>query len=126
MANVVKSSVARRSIKSSSSQKVVKSSVARRSIKSSSSQKVVNAKVNFSMDTTRFKFNQTPVETPNGVITVFTLPNSESYVSNLVEVFLDGLQQIRTTDFSESASTTITMVTAPAAGEVLRLNYIKQ
>lgn len=77
------------------------------------------------MDTTRFKFNQTPVETPNGVITVFTLPNSDTYVSGLIEAFLDGLQQIKTTDFTESATTTITMVTAPATGEVLRLNYIK-
>ena len=55
--------------------------------------KVVNSKVNFTMDTTRFKFNQTPVETPNGVITVFTLPSSDSYVSGLIEVFLDGLLQ---------------------------------
>lgn len=105
---------------------VARVSVSRKVIKSVSSPKVVNAKVNFSMDTTRFKFNQTPVETPNGIITVFTLPNSEAYVSGLIEIFLDGLQQIKTTDFTESASTTITMVTAPATGEVIRLNYIKQ
>ena len=58
-------------------------------VKSNRSPKVVNSKVNFSMDTTRFKFNQTPLETPNGVITVFTLPSSEAYVSGLIEVFLD-------------------------------------
>ena len=95
-------------------------------VKSNSQTKVVNSKINFSMDTTRFRFNQAPVETPNGVITIFTLPNSDTYVSGLIEIFLDGLQQIKTTDFSETTSTTITMVIAPATGEVLRLNYIKQ
>lgn len=105
---------------------VVKSNPSHRIVKPNVSRKSVNSKVNFSMDTTRFKFNQTPVETANGVITVFTLPNSDTYVSGLIEVFLDGLQQIKTTDFTESAATTITMITAPATGEVLRLNYIKQ
>ena len=93
--------------------------------KSSSQTKIVNSKVNSVMDTTRFKFNQTPVETPNSVITVFTLPNSDTYVSGLIEVYLDGLQQIKTTDYSETTSSTITMVIAPATGEVLKFNYIK-
>lgn len=106
--------------------KVARANVSRKVVKSASSPKSVNSKVNFSMDTSRFKFNQTPVETPNGAIAVFTLPNSDTYVSGLIEVFLDGLQQIKTTDFTESASTTITMVAAPVTGEVIRLNYIKQ
>jgi len=93
--------------------------------KSSNQTKIVNSRVNNAMDTTRFKFNQTPVETPNGVITVFTLPNSDTYVSGLIEVYLDGLQQIKTTDYSETTSSTITMVIAPATGEVLKFNYIK-
>lgn len=104
---------------------VARVSVSRKVVKSASSPKSINSKVNFSMDTTRFKFNQAPAETPNGVITVFTLPDSDTYVSGLIEVFLDGLQQIKTTDFTETTSTTITMVIAPAAGEVLRLTYIK-
>lgn len=95
-------------------------------VKSNIMTKVVNSKINLTMDTSRFKFNQTPVETPNGVIVIFTLPNSDTYVSGLIEVFLDGLQQIKTTDYAETTSSTITMVTAPATGEVLRLNYIKQ
>ena len=78
------------------------------------------------MDTTRLKENQTPVETPNSVIVIFTLPNSDTYVSGLLRVFLDGLRQIKTTDYSETTSSTITMVTAPATGEVLRLDYVKQ
>ncbi len=95
-------------------------------VKSNIMTKVVNSKINLTMDTSRFKFNQTPVETSNGVIVIFTLPNSDTYVSGLIEVFLDGLQQIKTTDYTETTSSTITMVTAPATGEVLRLNYIKQ
>lgn len=105
---------------------VVKSSQANRIIKSSSPAKVVNAKVNMTMDTTRFRFHQTPVETPNGVITVFTLPSSEAYVSGLLEVFLDGLLQTKTTDYSETTSSTFTMTAAPDANETLRVNYIKQ
>lgn len=88
--------------------------------------KAVNSKINLSMDTGRLKYNRSPVETPNGTITIFTLPDSDTYVSGLIDVFLDGLQQIKTTDYSESSSSTITMVTAPATGEVLRLNYVKQ
>jgi len=95
-------------------------------VKSNRTAKVVNSKVNWAMDTTRFRFNQTPVETPNGAIVIFTLPNSEAYVSGLLEVFLDGLKQIKTTDYTETSSTTFTLVTAPATGEVLRINYIKQ
>lgn len=94
-------------------------------VKSNRSTKVVNSKVNMTMDTSRFRFNQTPVETPNGVTVIFTLPNSEAYVSGLLEVFLDGLKQTKTTDYTETSSTTFTMVTAPATGEVVRLNYIK-
>ncbi len=97
-------------------------------VKSNRSSKVVNSKIisyGGDLDTSRFRFNQTPVETPNGVITVFTLPSSDTYVSGLLEVFLDGLKQTKTTDYSETTSATFTMVIAPATGEVLRINYIK-
>lgn len=104
---------------------VVKSTYTSRVIRSNVSSKVVNSKINISMDTGRFRFNQTPVETPNGVITVFTLPNSETYVSGLLEVFVDGLLQIKTTDYSETTSSTFTFVNAPDADENIRINYIK-
>lgn len=99
-----------------------------RIVRSTPQTRVVNSKIigSVDVDTARFRFNQTPVETPNGVITIFTLPSSESYVSGLIDVYLDGLKQIKTTDYTESAATTITFVTAPATGEVVRLNYIKQ
>lgn len=104
---------------------VVKSIYTSKVIRSNVSRKVVNSKVNFSMDTTRFKFNQTPVETPNGVLKVFTLPSSETYVSGLLEIFVDGLLQIKTTDYSETTSSTFTFVNAPDSDENIRINYIK-
>src|SRR3990167_6759176 len=104
---------------------VVKSNISNKTIRVEKNPKVCNAGIRIFMDTSRFRFNQAPTETPNGVITVFTLPNSDTYVSGLIEVFLDGLQQIKTTDYSETTSSTITMVIAPATGEVLKFNYIK-
>lgn len=77
------------------------------------------------MDTSRFKFHQTPVPATNGSQLVFTLPNSEEYVSGLLEVFLDGLLQVKGTDYSETTTSTFTMTAAPDANEVLRINYIK-
>ncbi len=105
--------------------KVVKINTSARALKSNVSPKVVNSKINMSMDTTRFRFNKTPTPATNGVQTIFTIPSSEAYVTGLLEVFLDGLKQTLTTDYTETSSTTFTMVAAPDADEVLRINYIK-
>ena len=61
-------------------------------VRSDKTTKVINYKVNRSMDTARLKFNQSPDETPNGAIKIFTLPNSDTYVSGLVDVYLDGFK----------------------------------
>lgn len=61
----------------------------------------------------------TPVETPNGVITVFTLPNSIEYISSSVNLYLNGLIQRKGTDFSETTATTITLTSAPVAADTL-------
>jgi len=96
-------------------------------VKSNRNRKAVNSKIRgVDVDTTRFRFNQTPVETPDGANKVFTLPNSESYVTGILEVFVDGLQQIKTTDWTETSSTTFSFVAAPDSDENIRLNYIKQ
>lgn len=104
---------------------IVKSQASTRVIKSSSSTKVVNSKTHIFMDTSRFRFHKTPTPATDGSQTIFTLPDSESYVSGLLEVFLDGLLQIKDTDYSETTATTFTMTAAPDANEVLRINYIK-
>ena len=94
-------------------------------VKSNKTTKVVNAKIGSNMDTTRFKVQQTPTPATDGAQLVFTLPNSEEYVSGLLEVFLDGLMQTKTTDYAETTTSTFTFVNAPDADETLRVNYIK-
>lgn len=105
---------------------VTKSDRSVRVVKADTARKAVNSKIRgVDVDTTRFRFNKAFVETPDGSNKVFTLPDSESYVSGLIEVFVDGIKQTLTTDYTESAATTITFVTAPDSDEVLRCNYIK-
>jgi len=95
-------------------------------IKSNKQVKVNNAKIGSNMDFTRFRINKSVVETPNGVLKVFTLPDSESYVSGLLEIYLDGIQQIKDTDWTETTLQTFTFVNAPDSDENIRINYIKQ
>ena len=96
--------------------KVIKSNFQRRVINYEKTFKTVNTKIGASgLDTTRFIVNETPTPVADGAQTVFTTANA--YVS--------GLHQIKTTDYSETTSTTFTMTTAPATGEILTVNYIK-
>lgn len=88
--------------------------------------KTVNSKIGSNMDMTRFRFHQTPTPAPDGAQIIFTLPDSESYVSGLLEVFLDGLLQTKDVDYTETTSQTFTMTIAPDANETLRINYVKQ
>lgn len=94
-------------------------------VRSTKTTKVVNAKINSSgmIDTSRFKYHKTPTPATDGVQTIFTTP--DDYVSGLLEVFLDGLIQTKTTDYTETTSNTFTMTVAPDANETLRVNYIK-
>lgn len=71
----------------------------------------------------RFWEGEVPSGTINGSNTVFTL--AQTPVENeAVDVYLDGLKQIPTTDYSISG-TTITFVSAPVAGQNLRVDYIR-
>jgi len=100
-----------------------------KTVKVNKTRRVVSTKIKgVDVDTTRFRYNQAPDETPNGVITVFTIPNSEEYVSGMLEVFLDGIQQVKDTDWEETTSSTYTFINSkvPATGEKVRNNYIKQ
>lgn len=100
--------------------------------KISNQAKVSNTKIRgFELDTSKFKYNQSPVESPNGVIVSFTLPNSDSFVSGLIEVFINGNQKIKNTEWQENGTTGITLVgsyatTPPTSDEVIKFNYIKQ
>ncbi len=87
--------------------------------------KIVNTKIRGKeLDTSKFIMHETPTPATNGSQKVFTVANA--YVSGLLEVYLDGLMQIKGTDYTETSSTTFTMVEAPDSDEVLRVNYIKQ
>ena len=67
--------------------------------------------------------HETPTPATDGAETVFT--TASDYVSGTLKVFLDGLVQIKDTDYSETTSTTFTMAAAPDADEVLWVEYIK-
>lgn len=51
----------------------------------------------------------------NGVTKIFNLPTSVSASSGNVNVYLDGLHQVESVDYSFTIPTTITFTTAPAA-----------
>jgi len=94
-------------------------------VKSSRSYKVVNSKLRGrDVDTSRFVMHETPTPATDGSQKVFNVANA--YVSGLLEVYMDGLLQIKDTDYSETTSTTFTMTNAPESDENLRANYIKQ
>jgi len=71
-------------------------------------------------------YRQTPVETPDGVIDTFTLPNTEAYEAGTLAVRLDGLALDADGDVTENGpdNTTFTLATPPAAGAVLKIDYI--
>lgn len=68
--------------------------------------------------------HEQPAGTINGSNTVFTLANVPSD-SVWVNVYLDGLLQTLTTDYTISGQT-ITFVTAPAVGQLPRVTYLKE
>lgn len=126
MRKIIKSGYISRVVRSNIRNKVTDFSNSTKTIKANNITKVVNSKINTFMDTSRFRWHKTPTPATNGVQVLFTIPNSEQYVSGLLEVMLDGIMQTKDVDYTETTSSTFTMVTAPDADEVLRVNYIKQ
>lgn len=70
-----------------------------------------------------FWVDETPSGTINGSNTAFTLSQTPNE-NDSVDVYLDGLKQTSGTDYSVSG-TTITFTVAPAAGQKLRVDYIR-
>ena len=61
----------------------------------------------------------------NGATVTFTLSETPHSITN-VQVFLNGLKQTLTDDYSVSlAGPSVTFVTAPATGQEININYIK-
>lgn len=75
-----------------------------------------------SLTSGNFVVNETPSGTINGSNTAFTTGNAP--VAGTVQIFLNGLLQTLTTDYTISGSN-ITYVTAPLTGDILRITYIK-
>ncbi len=67
--------------------------------------------------------NETPSGTINGSNVTFTL-SATPEENDSVLVFVDGLKLKQTTDYSLSG-VTLTMVTAPALGQELTVQYLK-
>lgn len=65
-------------------------------------------------------FNETPSGTINGTNTDFTLANTPT--SGTVRVYLNGLRQTLTTDYTVSTNT-VSFTTAPYSGDVIIIDY---
>jgi microcystin-dependent protein len=73
---------------------------------------------------TSFISDATPAGLVNGSNTAYTVP--EAYTAGTMEVFINGLKQIRDTDYTETNPTTgsFTISPAPSTGDVVRVNYM--
>lgn len=67
-----------------------------------------------------FVYGETPTGTINGINDAFTTANTPT--SETVRVYLNGLRQTPTTDYSVSTNT-ITFTTAPLTGDVIIVDY---
>jgi hypothetical protein len=67
---------------------------------------------------------ETPTGLVNGSNAAFTTQLGK-YVANSLEVFINGLQQVKTTDYAETTpgSGIFTFVTAPLTGDLVRISY---
>ncbi len=83
---------------------------------------VFTALVITSLTSGSFAIRETPSGTINGSNTAFTLASTPIVWTETV--FLNWLQQNVTEDYTISGST-ITYITAPVAGDILRVTYIK-
>ncbi len=72
----------------------------------------------------RWKFNKTPIPATDGSQVIFTLPNGDGYVSGKLRVYVDGLRQIKNTDYTETSGTTFTMAIVLDADEALQVDYL--
>lgn len=68
--------------------------------------------------------HETPTPATDGARKIFTVANA--YVGGTLDVYVEGILDIPTTDFSETSSTTFTRIIAPDSDEKIRVSYIKQ
>lgn len=80
----------------------------------------VTGATNVAISGTNGTFNETPGGTINSSNTSFT--TAASYTSGTLRVYLNGIR-LAGADYSETGSTTFSMVTAPVTGDLLRVDY---
>lgn len=128
---IVKVQAEPRVVSYKSTNRIIRALNSNRNVKVNNQIKVVVTNPMPQLDTSKFRFNQAPVETPDGVITEFTLPNSESYVSGLLEVFVNGNQKVKDSEWQEKSGDVTkiefigSLATSPLeSDEDVRFNYI--
>jgi hypothetical protein len=77
----------------------------------------------YSVGTNSYVSDETPTGLVNGSNTTFTA--SRAYISTALEVYINGVKQVRGTHFTETtpASGVFTMSDAPLTGDVISINY---
>jgi hypothetical protein len=68
-------------------------------------------------------YGEVPAGTVNGVNKAFTTANT--YRPNQLSVFLNGVRQRRTNDYSETSNNSFSFVAAPQASDILSIDYMQ-
>jgi hypothetical protein len=68
-------------------------------------------------------YGEVPTGAVNGVNKNFTTANT--YRPNLLSVFLNGVRQRRTNDYSETSNNSFSFVFAPQSGDILSIDYMQ-
>jgi hypothetical protein len=68
-------------------------------------------------------YGEVPAGTVNGVNKAFTTANA--YRPNLLSVFLNGVRQRRTNDYTETSNNSFSFVAAPVSGDILSVDYMQ-
>jgi hypothetical protein len=68
-------------------------------------------------------YGETPAGTLDGLNKNFTTANT--YRPNLLSVFLNGVRQRRTNDYTETSNQAFSFVVAPSSGDILSVDYMQ-
>ena len=78
------------------------------------------------VSTTESIVDETVTGSINGINTVFT--TSDLYIAGSLTIFLNGLQQAKPGDYSETTSSSFTFINAPIGGanpDIITARYVK-
>jgi len=67
-----------------------------------------------------------PVESPDGIRTDFTLPNGDKYISGRLKIYRDHAKLIREVDYIETSPTIFRLTVPTDSDEKLTMDYIRQ